>query len=325
MKDRARAASYALSILAIVTVCCGIELMVKRFFYPDNEILDIVGDIVSALLFARCKQFFDRVTERIFSRGSRDVSGELLTNISHELQTPIAILRGNVELLQKRCITEAERVAAERVVVATLDGMSRMIGGVLESAKLKFSKNVVHRQEVEIKELLEETREDILLLAEDRHISIAACADPHISLSADRGKLKEVLLNLISNALKHTPRGGTIVLRAKRAGFTARIVVEDSGYGIAPEALPHIFERFYHITSGAMSLADSGAPAAAPVPSTGIGLNICREIIEAHGGKIMAESDVGRGSRFIISLPMPRRRAVVAARAIRAASAIINQ
>jgi signal transduction histidine kinase len=315
---RARAVSYFLSVAAIAVLFFSIEFITEKYFYPNDEVADIFAAIIGALSFARCKRFFDRATDRIFCHA------ELFVNISHELQTPIAILRGNVELLQKRCLSEEERASAERVVVATLDGMSRMIGGVLESAKLRFANNVMCKQEVNIKELLEETREDVLLLAEDKHIGISVRADPHISLSADRGKLKEVLLNLISNALKHTPGGGTIVLRAERAGATARITVEDSGRGIAPEALPHIFERFYRITSGAMSLADSGAPTAAPVPSTGIGLNLCREIIEAHGGKIAVESDVGRGSRFTITLPMPGRRAV-AARAIRAASAIINQ
>jgi signal transduction histidine kinase len=324
MKNHTRTISYFFAILAVAAIFFSLEFITEKYFYPNDEIVDILAAIIGALSFARCKRFFDSATDQIFFRAERDVHAEFLTNISHELQTPIAILRGNVEVLQRTCITEAERASAERVIVVTLDGMSRLIGDVLESAKLKFSKKIFHGQEVAVKILLDEAREDFLLLAEDKNICLSVSAEDSVSLHADRGKLKEVLLNLISNALKHTPRGGSVVLRVARKGITAQIVVEDSGPGIPPDELPHIFERFYRIRNGCMTLADSGVPVAPSVPSTGIGLNICREIIEAHGGTITAESEAGRGSRFTISLPSTRRLAPTE-RAIHALSAIINQ
>lgn len=305
MRVHARAISYFLSIVAIAAIFFSIEFITEKFFYPDDEIVDILAAIIGALLFARCKRFFDRVTDRIFFRGPGDDRVEFITNISHELQTPIAILRGNVELLQRKSVTDAERASAERVIVGTLDGMSRMIGGVLESAKLKFSKEIGYKERIEAGSLLAEVREDCLLLAEDKSVHLSADVAGNedgaidIVVCGDRGKLKEVLLNLISNALKHTPRGGSVTLRAERTVAAARITVEDTGSGIAPEAIPHIFDRFYKIPNHIDA-----------VPGNGIGLNICREIIEAHGGSIAVESEIGKGSRFIISLPLspPARR-----------------
>jgi signal transduction histidine kinase len=304
MKRYVRTISYFLSILTLATIFFGIEFIIEKYFFSNDEIVDIIAAIVGALSFAPCQRFFDHVTDRIFFRARRDVHAEFITNISHELQTPIAILRGNVEVLQRRSTTDAERATAERVIVSTLDGMSRVIGNVLESAKLTFAKKIISEQAVAVERLLEETREDCLLLAEDKGVRLSASAEEYLFVRADRDRLKEVLLNLISNALKHTPPGGSISLCAERAGDGVRIVVADSGCGIAPAILPHIFERFYKIQNTTVAFAENGASSVPPVPSTGIGLNICRQIIEAHGGRITAESEQGEGSRFIIHLPM---------------------
>ena len=141
--------------------------------------------------------------------------------------------------------------------------------------------------------LLREIYEDCMLLAKDRGVVIVLEAD-EIWIHADRNKIKKVILNLVSNAFKHTPRDGFITLRARKKEGSAHICVEDSGSGIAPDNLPHIFDRFYKIVDFT----------AASVPGTGIGLDICRQIIEAHGGKIMVESELGVGSRFTIQLPI---------------------
>lgn len=313
MKKHARAASYFLSILAIAVIFFSIEFITEKYLYPDDETVDILAAVIGALLFTRFRRFFDRVTDRIFARGPRDAHAEFFLNVSHELQTPIAILRGNVELLQRRGITDAERAGAERVIMSTLDGMSRLIGSVLAGAKARSLQTQLVEKYIAVGMLLREVHEDCALLAEDAGITISVEGEDGIFVRGERAKLKEVLLNLVSNALKHTPHGGAIVLRAAYAGSVARITVEDTGCGIAPQDLPHIFERFYRIRQGADD-----------VPGTGLGLHICREIVEAHGGGIEVESELGKGSRFIISLPLsapspPRRR-----NALPDTSAIIN-
>ena len=109
----------------------------------------------------------------------------------------------------------------------------------------------------------------------------------------DKDKIKEVILNLVSNALKYTASGGKISLTGAIVGANAEIVAEDTGLGIAPEVLPQIFERFYRIDNDGSR-------------GTGIGLNICKQVIEVHGGSISAESEPGKGSRFIIHLPLQK-------------------
>ena len=306
MKTRIRAISYFLSIITIAAMFFGAEHFIERFFFHDDDVVDIIAAIAAALSFSECHRFFDRATDKIFFRAPRDMHAEFITDISHELQTPIAILRGNVEMLQRGSTSEVERLMAERVIINTLDGMSRLIGNVLESAKIKFSKKIFSESIVGVGTLLWEVREDCCLLVEEKDIRFVVEAEEFLYVRADRDRLKEVLLNLVSNALKHTPPGGSISLLADRAKGAARIVVADSGCGIAPDALPHIFERFYHIKSGVSTLADNGAnstPASA-VPSNGIGLNICKEIIEAHRGTITVESEPSKGSRFIVHLPL---------------------
>jgi len=304
VKTRVRAISYFLSIVAIAAIFFSVEHFTERFFFHDEDAVDIISAIVAAISFSECRRFFDRATDKIFFRASRDIHAEFITDISHELQTPIAILRGNVELLQRPSITEAERAVAERVIVNTLDGMSRLIGDVLESAKLKFSKKIFFESKVGVGTLLWETREDCYLLAEEKDVQLRVDTEEFLFVRADRDRLKEVLLNLISNALKHTPAGGAISLRAEQAGSNARIVIEDSGCGIPPEVLPHIFERFYKIENGSMAFGESGTAPPATAPSNGIGLNICQQIIEAHRGTITVESEREKGSCFIIHLPL---------------------
>jgi signal transduction histidine kinase len=228
-------------------------------------------------------------TEKI--RTMYESQSKFLTEVSHELQTPIAILRGNTEVLQGR--SRQAREHALRVIITTVDDMSRLVGNLLESAKLKFSKNIFYKKDVCVGVLLQEIYEDCLILAEDKNIHLSVASED-IWVCADKNRLKEVILNLISNALKHTPRGGAISLVAKNKEGAALIIVQDTGLGIPPADLENIFERFY-------KMANNDRPRAG---NNGIGLNICRQIVEAHGGTIRAESEVGQGSHFIIQLPI---------------------
>jgi signal transduction histidine kinase len=264
-----------------------------------------IGKMIRAAAVA--KEIEARVAERTKTLASTyEAQSKFLADISHELQTPIAILRGNVEILEQR-VAPAEAKAAVRVITATLDSMARLVNSVLEGVRLKFSKNRFVKTDVAVGVLLEEVHEDCLVLAQDRDVALA-CASDEMMVLGDRDKLKEVLLNLISNALKHTPRGGTISLigtrRSKLDGDSANhagnsnsaagwaeIAVEDTGCGIPPEQLPSIFERFYRIDSDGIT-------------GTGIGLYLCRQIVEAHDGTITVESEPGKGSRFVVRIPL---------------------
>ncbi len=138
--------------------------------------------------------------------------------------------------------------------------------------------------------MLEEIYDDCYILSKNKGIEFSFSSEP-MTISGDGYKLKEVFLNLLSNAFTHTCSGGSVYFGARRAGNNAEIVVTDTGSGIAPENIPHLFERFYRINNE-------------PLKGNGIGLNICKQIIEVHGGTISVESELGKGSSFIVRLPL---------------------
>jgi signal transduction histidine kinase len=219
---------------------------------------------------------------------------EFLREVAHEFQTPIAILKANIEILARRNAAQGatrEEIRAACTAQATLDRLTRLVRNLLDINAVAFIQNAPEIAPINLSELLQDTYEDCALLSEDRNVTLSFASED-VAVCGDRDKLKEVLLNLVSNALKHTPAGGLISLSARALSEKAEIVVSDSGTGIDPDHLPYIFERFYKI------------PAAGAVESHGIGLYLCRRIIEAHGGTIFAESKPGKGSRFTISIPL---------------------
>jgi signal transduction histidine kinase len=225
-----------------------------------------------------------------------DESRRLLADISHELQTPIAILQGSVEIVRRKNSEETDR--AVRVMESTLAAMSRLIGSLLENERLKNSKNTFDRTRISVKDLIEESYEDCLILAENKEIRFSISSDEDIFVRGEKGKLKEVILNLISNAFKYTPAGGTVLVDVCRSGERVCVSVRDTGIGILANDLLHVFDRYYRIANGG-------------VPSVGIGLNICRQIVELHGGVIRAESVRGKGSVFTVELPADVSSAII--------------
>ena len=213
---------------------------------------------------------------------------QFVTDISHQLQTPIAILEGNLELAEQRSTGHTK--SSLKTIRETVDGMANLVSNFLEIAKLNFSKNKFHTSRFDVGELMGDTYDDCVVLAETKGV-LMTCQINKATVDADKRKIKEVILNLISNALKHTDANGTIELSVNVVGDFAELVVRDTGAGIPAENVPHLFERFYRIPG-------SGAS------GNGLGLNICREIIEMHGGTIGVESRVGKGSAFTVRLPL---------------------
>lgn len=235
------------------------------------------------------KELERRVSERTCKiKAMQEAQARFLTDVSHELQTPMAVLRGNMEVLEHEHQGGGRKTALS-IMGVTIDGMSKMVSELLAVARLNFAKDKLFKTRLRSDLLLEDVFNDCVVLAENKKVAFSYSSDPFY-VAGDKDKLKEVLLNLISNALKHTPRGGSIALSGYEAGESVGFVVADSGVGIAPERIRHIFERFYYIEGDEIS-------------GNGLGLNICKKIIEAHEGSIRVESELGKGSRFIISLP----------------------
>ncbi len=179
--------------------------------------------------------------------------------------------------------------------------MSALVTHLLDVGRLNIFKHAIREAEIDIEKLLQEVCDDCFVLAMHKGVRLIVSAQSFF-VGGDRRKLKEVFLNLVSNALKHTGKGGRIVLTAKRSTKMGVVTVHDNGSGIAPEHMKMIFERFYHIPAK----HDPAMPAGRTDvrTGTGIGLSICKQIIEAHDGTIEARSKLGKGSRFVIRLPV---------------------
>jgi signal transduction histidine kinase len=264
----------------------------------DRKLLAVISHQVgmaveNAALYGEAKRHAEEMECRVAERTERiknmhEAQSKFLADLSHEFQTPLTILKMNVEVFAKKPLSERRKAAY--MMETTLDRLSRLTRGLVDVARFDFFKETFQKRQVDVLALLKDVRDDCLILAKDRDIALSVEGDCG-NVSGDRDKLKEVLLNLLGNALKHTRAGGSVILSARRGEGEMEIAVTDSGKGIPSRNLPMIFERFYRIDGGFSE-------------GTGLGLHLCRKIIEAHGGTIVAESSVGRGSRFVMYLPL---------------------
>lgn len=215
---------------------------------------------------------------------------------SHELKTPLTILRGEIEVGLKRLRTPEEY---QKILASNLEEvkhMSRMVEDLLTLARADMGALELRKEVVDLGGLVREVWEEVRLWAEDKGVELLFQEDGEARVMGDRGRLRQLALNLIDNAIKYTPSGGRVELRVVRDGDEVTFSVADTGEGIPAEDLQRIFERFYRVDK-ARSRQRGG---------TGLGLSICKWIAEAHGGRISAESELGRGSKFHVFLPLYR-------------------
>jgi len=234
----------------------------------------------------RLRVAFNRMVDRV--RRVLDAQRQLLADTSHELRNPLTVIRTNLDLLGRDldAATRAE-VVAETEEEAEL--MTRLVADLLFLSRAE-AESVEHRP-VRLDEVVRETVERFRQLVPDREIVLDAPAA--LPVLGDEDRLRQLLTNLVENALRFTPPPGRVTVSALDAGGRARLVVEDTGVGIAPEHLPRIFDRFYRVDP-ARSRATGG---------TGLGLAIVRRIAESHGGTVRVESEPGKGARFTVTLP----------------------
>ena len=218
-----------------------------------------------------------------------DSQHRFVADASHELRTPLTTVRGNVELLRREPPIAAEERA--EILADTIDEVERLIRLVNQLLVLARADagQALRCEPIPVKPLLEDVYRQAKLLAPDT--TILCESSPDVLALGDRDALKQVLLILIDNAHVHTAPGTVVELSVRPADGSAAISVRDTGPGIAPDVIPHIFERFYR-----GNVARSGR-------GTGLGLAIAKELVEAQNGTLHVESEVGRGSVFTVVLP----------------------
>ncbi|HNE70447.1 MAG TPA: ATP-binding protein [Anaerolineales bacterium] len=222
------------------------------------------------------------------------VRRDFISNVSHELRTPLASLKALTETLQNGAIADPE--AGPRFlsrITTEVDALTQMAQELLDLSRIESGQVGLVLAPLSPKDLLSSAADRMKLQAERANLKLSAnCPAGLPAIRADQSRLEQVLVNLIHNSVKFTKPGGEIVLEAE-AGFSCvRFAVRDSGVGIPSESLSRIFERFYRVDR---SRTGSG---------TGLGLSISKHIVEAHGGRIWADSEETRGSTFYFEIPV---------------------
>jgi heavy metal sensor kinase len=248
--------------------------------------------------FRRLTQAFNSVMDR-FQR-SGETQRRFCDIAAHEMKTPLTILQGNLDVaLMKARTTEEYREA----LINNLEQVGRLIAltrSLLTLANFTSGKPPVLLVPLALEPLIQDLIDELALLANDRQITLSVESQSVPPILGDAQWLKQALINLLDNALHYTPAGGAVTIRLQTVGDGVVVAVEDTGHGIEPEHLPHLFERFYR-TDWARA-KDAGG--------TGLGLPIVKEIAEAHGGTISVTSQVEKGSVFTLRLPVLSRPAI---------------
>ncbi len=241
------------------------------------------GDEIGTLIRA-----FNRTLERLetlFTAQQR-----FLADVSHELRTPLTVIKGNVDLIRKLGPDE-ESLDSIR---DESDRLTRMVGDLLTLAQAESGKLPLNLQPVELGELLTEVFQQMRVLAGDK-VKLKLTEIDRVLVNGDRDRLKQVFINLVSNAIHYTPQGGTVTMRLRQGGEGCQVLISDTGPGIPAEDLPHIFDRFYRAEKSRTRTKTTGF---------GLGLSIVYAIVERHHGEITVDSPEGKGTTFTITFPL---------------------
>jgi signal transduction histidine kinase len=241
---------------------------------------DEIGQLITAfnLTLGRLEQLFN--TQRRF-----------LTDVGHELRTPLTVIKGNVDLMRRLQCGDVEMLESIEIEA---DRLTRLSGDLLLLSQAESGKLPLQRQVVELDTLVLEVLQQMRVLAKGR-IQIKIKDLDQILVCGDNDRLKQVLVNLLGNAVRYTPDGGEVTVSMWKENGQGIVSIEDNGPGIDPQDLPHIFERFYRGEKSRKRSGDQGF---------GLGLSIAYWIVRNHEGKIDVESEPGQGTRFTVWLPL---------------------
>jgi len=261
-------------------------LTVKEFALLEH-LMTNTGDEVE-----RLSATLNRMIERL--EHSFHQITQFTADASHELRTPLTILRGELEVaLRGNELSPAAREVIESVLEET-ERLSKIVDHLMILSRLDSGELKLERSWFDLARLCRETVEQMGLLAEDRAVHLECSAPEKIKVNADPLRVRQILINLIDNAIKYTPAGGRVNVTITNEADQAVIEVADTGQGIPTEALPHIFDRFYRVDKS-RSREHGGS---------GLGLAIAKSICELHDGRISVESKEDKGSTFRITLPL---------------------
>lgn len=226
------------------------------------------------------------------------VNAEFVANVSHELRTPLTTLRSYLEALTDGSVEdEKTRQRFLNVARQETERMIRLVEDLLTLSRLDSSEAKVAFEPLDLARLIERTVERFQLAAREKGIQLETALERRPLVWGNADQLQQVLDNLLSNAMKHTPAGGQIRVRLTQRGDVAHVSVQDTGSGIPAEHLPRVFDRFYRVDKARSRQAGG----------SGLGLSIARKVVEAHGGNIGLTSQVGQGTRVWFTVPLAEK------------------
>jgi heavy metal sensor kinase len=289
---------------ALVVASLGGLFLANKALKPVDEITKTARMITSRSLNQRIKlrktkdeigrlaETFNDMISRL--DGSFNQIRQFTADASHELRTPLTILKGEIEVgLRRRRYPEEYR----KIMNSNLEEvnhMSQIVDDLLFLSKADTGEVHLQRHRINLAKLVSEVYAQAKTIATTKDINVHMSNDVGGVVIGDRLKLRALLLNLVDNGIKYTPEGGEMKISLEREDSRFKLQVMDNGIGISAENQPHIFDRFFRVDK-ARSREAGGS---------GLGLSICKWIVEAHGGEISVESEIGKGSIFTVTLPL---------------------
>lgn len=253
--------------------------LARRIPFNKNQNEDEVGQLIFAF-----NETLSRLDQILQSQK------QLVTDISHELRTPLTVIKGEVGLMKKYKQLDIESLVS---IENEVDRLTRLVGNLLFLSQAETGEIPINFNKFSLDELVFEVFNHVKTLAADR-IEIKINSMNQVEIIGDRDRIKQVLLNLLGNAIQYTPEGGKIIFDLIDEGNFGKITIEDNGPGISKKELNKIFDRFYRGEKSRTRSASSGF---------GLGLSISQYIINLHNGKIDVESEIGKGTKFIVLFP----------------------
>jgi signal transduction histidine kinase len=282
-----RAGESKLGVLVLESLQGPVDFQVD-----DLPFVQTLADLIGlAIHRARLEEQAD--AERDAQQANR-VRSEVMATLSHELRTPLAAIKGfsSALLLDEINWPDAKRVEFLQMIDEECDNLQTMISDILDSSLIDVGQFVIERQPVRLPLLASETAGEMQLRTEVHHV-IVDFPDDFPIIDADPRRVTQVMRNILDNAIKYSPEGGLIIIHGEVRPQDVVISISDQGVGISPEDLIPLFEKYFRVK------ASTGYH----VAGTGLGLPVARAIVEAHGGRIWAESEVGQGTTLSFSIP----------------------
>ncbi len=303
---RPRLSTPRLLVLTAALLTAPFVLLLQKLLHERPAVVAIViaASLVAVLALARLAglvRALDSSRDQLANqneqlRAADRLKDEFVALISHDLRTPLTSIMGYVELvLDSDELPESERAHLE-VVDRNSERLLRLVNDLLFVARFEAGEMDLTFSRLDLSGVVRQAVQEAIPRAAVKHITLRSDVEDALVVSADRGRMFQLLDNLVGNAIKFTPEGGRVGVHLSEEGGSVKLEVADSGIGIAVEDQRHLFERFYR----ASNTRDG------QVPGTGLGLYIAHAIVESHGGRIAVESEPGNGTRFCVDLPLVR-------------------